>query len=180
MPLAVALTCLVIGQRDCHKRHVMLTGCIPLDLCRWSDVFRAISYIYRQPEMSCTSRVISRAATSLASSSRLVVLASIPNRSPIAGPSRIPYQPRFAIRNATSFASSSSAAENPGLPPIPTQPVIRVQPPSLDAIKEEGYMEDDVTLVPPEEAKLVITQSAVQVSVPRLALWSLGYKYTRH
>lgn len=113
--------------------------------------------------MSCTPRIISRAATCLTGASRLAVLSPIAVRLPVAGPSRIPYRPRFAIRHATNIASSSSTAPNPGLPPISSQPSIRVEPPSLDAIKEEGFMDDDVELVPPDEARLVITQSAVQV-----------------
>jgi hypothetical protein len=39
-----------------------------------------------------------------------------------------------------------------------------VTPPSIEAIKEEGYFEDDVVLVPEGEARLVITPQAVQVS----------------
>jgi len=36
-------------------------------------------------------------------------------------------------------------------------------PPSLEAIKEEGFFEDDVALIPQQEARLVITPQAVQV-----------------
>jgi hypothetical protein len=40
-----------------------------------------------------------------------------------------------------------------------------VTPPSLQAIKEEGFFEDDVQLLPEQEARLVITPEAVQVSL---------------
>lgn len=112
--------------------------------------------------MSCTSRFISRAV--LVSTSRHI--STLPIAIAIAGPSRIrtTAQPRF-IRRATNVASPSSSPLNPGLPPIPPQPAISVRPPSLSAIKEEGFFEDDVQLVPPDEARLVITPAAVQVSL---------------
>jgi len=45
-----------------------------------------------------------------------------------------------------------------------TKPSIKVTPPSLDAIKEEGYLDDDVQLIDPEEAWINITPDAVKVS----------------
>jgi len=54
---------------------------------------------------------------------------------------------------------SSSA---PNLPPIPSTPSIKVQPPSLQKIKDEGFFDDDVKLVPESEASLVITPEAVR------------------
>ncbi|KLT39637.1 hypothetical protein CC85DRAFT_250878 [Cutaneotrichosporon oleaginosum] len=59
----------------------------------------------------------------------------------------------------------SSAA--PNLPPIPASPKITVTPPSLDAIREEGFM-DDAKLVPEDEAYLNITPEAIQ-QLARLA-----------
>ena len=41
---------------------------------------------------------------------------------------------------------------------------LKVTPPSLDAIKEEGYLEDDVQLIPEEEAWINITPEAIAVS----------------
>jgi hypothetical protein len=40
-----------------------------------------------------------------------------------------------------------------------------VTPPSLKDIKEEGFFEDDVALLPDQEARLVITPQAVQVGL---------------
>lgn len=44
------------------------------------------------------------------------------------------------------------------------RPPIHVTAPSLDAIKEEGYLDDDVKLIAPEEATLLITPEAIAVS----------------
>jgi len=45
------------------------------------------------------------------------------------------------------------------------RPPIHVTAPSLDAIKEEGYLDDDVQLIAPEEATLLITPEAIAVSL---------------
>lgn len=47
----------------------------------------------------------------------------------------------------------------------PTRTPLKVTPPSLDAIREEGYLDEDVKLVDPEEAWLNITPEAVKVSL---------------
>ncbi|GMK59246.1 hypothetical protein CspeluHIS016_0702610 [Cutaneotrichosporon spelunceum] len=49
----------------------------------------------------------------------------------------------------------------PHLPPIPSSPKITVTPPSLDAIHEEGFM-DDAKLVPESEAWINITPEAIR------------------
>ncbi|OCF34858.1 hypothetical protein I316_03404 [Kwoniella heveanensis BCC8398] len=66
----------------------------------------------------------------------------------------------IARRNATasSYPPQSTSADAP----IPSKPSISVKAPSLDAIKEEGYLDEDVQLLPPEEAYLNITHDAVQ------------------
>jgi len=113
--------------------------------------------------MSFAPRLISRAT--FASSSRHLIRSSTATIQCIAGPSRIPYpqiQPR-SYRFATTLSPSTSTS-SPDLPPISSEPSIQVTPPSLEAIKEEGFFEDDVTLIPKEEARLVITPQAVQVS----------------
>ncbi|WVQ94187.1 hypothetical protein IAU59_001265 [Kwoniella sp. CBS 9459] len=63
-------------------------------------------------------------------------------------------------RNAT--ASSYPPASTSADAPIASKPSIHVRAPSLDAIKEEGYLDDDVQLLPPEEAYLNITHDAVE------------------
>ncbi|BEJ12577.1 hypothetical protein CspHIS471_0210370 [Cutaneotrichosporon sp. HIS471] len=63
------------------------------------------------------------------------------------------------VRYASSAASMSSSA--PHLPPIPSFPKITVTPPSLDAIREEGFM-DDAKLVPENEARINITPEAIR------------------
>lgn len=113
--------------------------------------------------MSLTPRLISRATFACSSRSLPRVLTCVP------GPSRIPYQspqPRSSLssRYASTITPSSSASA-PNLPPIPTDPKIRVTPPSLKDIKEEGFFEDDVALLPEQEARLVITPQAVQVGL---------------
>ena len=45
------------------------------------------------------------------------------------------------------------------------RPPIHVTAPSLDAIKEEGYLDDDVKLIAPEDATLLITPEAIAVSL---------------
>ncbi|WWD22711.1 hypothetical protein CI109_107204 [Kwoniella shandongensis] len=67
-------------------------------------------------------------------------------------------------RSATTSALSGSTSNAGDIPPslISQRPNIRVSPPSLDAIKEEGYLDDDVKLLPTEEAFLNITPEAVQ------------------
>jgi hypothetical protein len=66
----------------------------------------------------------------------------------------------MGMRAASSAPSMSTGA--PNLPPIPTGAGIAVAPPSLDAINAEGFFDDDVKLVPPEQASLVITPEAVR------------------
>ncbi|TYJ57449.1 hypothetical protein B9479_001766 [Cryptococcus floricola] len=70
--------------------------------------------------------------------------------------------PPTSHRSATTSSIGSSSSAGPHLPPIPTRPNIKVTAPSLAAIKEEGYLDDDVKLLPPEEAFLNISPEAVQ------------------
>jgi hypothetical protein len=111
--------------------------------------------------MSISPRLITRVA--LASSKNVLRVPAVYALQCIAGPSRLPLQPRSYRRYATTLSSQSSSS--PDLPPIPPNPNIKVTPPSIEAIKEEGFFEDDVVLVPEEEARLVITPQAVQVSL---------------
>jgi hypothetical protein len=110
--------------------------------------------------MSIAPRLITRIA--LASSKNVLRVPAFHALQCIAGPSRLPLRPRSYRRYATTLSTQSSSS--PDLPPIPANPSIKVTPPSIEAIKEEGFFEDDVVLVPEEEARLVITPQAVQVS----------------
>lgn len=85
---------------------------------------------------------------------------------PHAGPSRLP--PSLRSRSATTLSSASPSSVSPSLaPPIPpTRHSIKITTPSLESIKQEGFFDDDVALVPPEKAKLIITPEAVEVSGP--------------
>jgi hypothetical protein len=109
--------------------------------------------------MSIAPRLITRVA--LASSKNVLRVPAVHALQCIAGPSRLPLQPRSYRRYATTLSTQSSSS--PDLPPIPANPSIKVTPPSIEAIKEEGFFEDDVVLLPEEEARLVITPQAVQV-----------------
>lgn len=77
---------------------------------------------------------------------------------------RVPRSDPKPCRLASTSAYNPSRSGLPDLPPIPSRPNIQVSAPSLAAIKEEGFYDDDVKLLPPEEAILNITQEAVQVS----------------
>lgn len=72
-----------------------------------------------------------------------------------------------SYRLATTSAFNSSRSSLPDLPPVPSKPNIKVSAPSLAAIREEGFYDDDVKLLPPEEAFLNITPEAIQVSSTR-------------
>lgn len=109
-----------------------------------------MSRVLRQ--LSAAPRLARTYATARASSSLLRPLLATPLPSSIS-------TPRLA-RPASSAASMSSSA--PNLPPIPSTPSIRVTPPSLAAIKEEGFMDDDVALVPENEARINITPEAIR------------------
>ncbi len=65
-----------------------------------------------------------------------------------------------SIRHASTVASTSTP---PDIPPFPPRPKIQVTPPSLSAIKEEGYLDDDVVLIPEDQAALFITPEAIRV-----------------
>ncbi|WVO20650.1 uncharacterized protein IAS62_001949 [Cryptococcus decagattii] len=67
-----------------------------------------------------------------------------------------------SYRLATTSAFNSSRSGLPDLPPVPSRPNIKVSAPSLAAIREEGFYDDDVKLLPPEEAFLNITPEAIQ------------------
>ncbi|KAK8844735.1 hypothetical protein IAR55_006585 [Kwoniella newhampshirensis] len=77
-----------------------------------------------------------------------------------------PHQSSRRSATTSSIAPSSSPSHGeslpPPLPPISQRPNIKVTPPSLEAIKAEGYLDDDVKLLPTEEAYLDITPEAVQ------------------
>lgn len=62
----------------------------------------------------------------------------------------------------------SSAA--PNLPPIPANPTVRVLPPSLQKVKDEGFFDDDVKLIPATDAKIVLTPEAIRVGRRRRSL----------
>ncbi|RSH83955.1 [4Fe-4S] proteins maturation [Saitozyma podzolica] len=88
---------------------------------------------------------------------------------PHAGPSRSP--PLFRSpqslrsRSATTLSSASpSSSVSPSLaPPVPpSRHSIKITTPSLESIKQEGFFDDDVALVPTEKAKLIITPEAVE------------------
>jgi hypothetical protein len=114
--------------------------------------------------MSITPRLLTRTLAS--SSSRLIRAPVCHVLQGVAGPSRLPANPRSYPNGYRRYATTVSAttSSTPDLPPIPSNPGIKVTPPSIEAIKEEGFFEDDVVLVPEEEARLVITPQAVQVS----------------
>ncbi|KAK4685944.1 hypothetical protein P7C73_g4184, partial [Tremellales sp. Uapishka_1] len=67
--------------------------------------------------------------------------------------------PRWQLsRTATTLATPSTST-----PPLPlSKPTFKVIAPSLEKIKEEGFFEEDVKLIPEAEATLVITPEAVQ------------------
>ncbi|WOO82398.1 Iron-sulfur assembly protein 2 [Vanrija pseudolonga] len=88
-------------------------------------------------------------AASHACSSRVLLRTAAP---------RIP--PAHARRYASTAASMSSAA--PNLPPIPANPTVRVLPPSLQKVKDEGFFDDDVKLIPATDAKIVLTPEAIR------------------
>ena len=85
-----------------------------------------------------------------------------------AGPSRIPI-PRtlsglqLSRRHATTYAARPTASPINTNLPLSSRPKISVTPPSLQTIKEEGYLDDDVQLIPPDQAMMIITPEAVTV-----------------
>ena len=108
----------------------------------------------------------------LASSSRIPWMAPtshpLPHRKAIAH-LRPPKTSTLPISGYRRRASTSVAPHpSPGLPPISLKLKMRVTPPSLRAIQEEGYQNDDVVLIPSHEAVLILTPEAVQVSHTRL------------
>jgi hypothetical protein len=84
---------------------------------------------------------------------------------------------KYPLQNAVASQAAkrwnSSLAQQPSSPndispppssPLPSSsPKIRVTPPSLQAIKDEGFSDDNVELVPEQEAGLIFTPEAVQV-----------------
>ncbi|WVQ82917.1 hypothetical protein IAT38_005053 [Cryptococcus sp. DSM 104549] len=118
--------------------------------------------------VASSSRLISR--PSFASSSRLPQRLPPPRPfSTVLSPSTLRrssplLQSLPAHRAATTSAMSHSSPHGgaPDFPPMPSRPNIRVTAPSLAAIKEEGFLDDDVKLLQPEEAFLNITPEAVQ------------------
>ena len=46
-------------------------------------------------------------------------------------------------------------------PPPSVRPRIDITPPSLQAIRQEGFLDDDIELVPPDQAWLNITQASI-------------------
>ncbi|CAD6564412.1 MAG: [4Fe-4S] proteins maturation [Tremellales sp. Tagirdzhanova-0007] len=102
----------------------------------------------------------------LASSSRIPWMAPtshpLPHRKAIAH-LRPPKTSTLPISGYRRRASTSVAPHpSPGLPPISLKLKMRVTPPSLRAIQEEGYQNDDVVLIPSHEAVLILTPEAVQ------------------
>lgn len=116
----------------------------------------------------CLARRFSTAPSSAICGSRTIVSAG-PSRIPVASSPISPLA--ISRRSATTFASLPTikpSAQPPLLPSAPdgasAAPKIRVIPPSLDAIKEEGYMDEDVQLLPEDQARMVITPEAIAVS----------------
>lgn len=70
--------------------------------------------------------------------------------------------PSTSFSRAASSAAAMSSGSTPNLPPIPSSPKILVTPPDLQKIKDEGFFDDDVALVAPNDAKLVITPEAIR------------------
>lgn len=100
---------------------------------------------------STPSRVLTRSVSYRWIRSYITTHSSVP-------PSTIP-------RTSTPFRRTAATLAQAVEPSHTTpQTPIDVIPPSLDAIKEEGYLDDDVALIPPEEAWLNITPAAVSVS----------------
>ncbi|BEI81877.1 hypothetical protein CcaverHIS002_0210370 [Cutaneotrichosporon cavernicola] len=93
--------------------------------------------------------------------------------SPMASPTR-PTAPRtMSAPLARVFTTSPASQKEVGIlpdkdslpslkahPPLPKAVPVTVTPPSLAAIQEEGYYDDDVTLLPEDEAMLRLTPSA--------------------
>jgi len=59
-------------------------------------------------------------------------------------------------------STSTHTPSSPAIPPLPVEPRVAVTPPSLEAIRAEGVLDDDVELLPPEEARIKLTPEAVQ------------------
>lgn len=90
----------------------------------------------------------------------------IPTSSIPLPPSRAPPRqrtvPPSSYRSyATSLASSSSPSS---LPILNTPPKVNVIPPSIERIKEDGFFEDDIQLIPENQAIIHISPEAVTVS----------------
>ncbi|KAL7418923.1 [4Fe-4S] proteins maturation [Cryptotrichosporon argae] len=69
--------------------------------------------------------------------------------------------PRWPRARGYATAAAAAPSDTPA-PPLPPVAGIAVTAPSLDKIKAEGYFDDDVALVPPAEARLVISPPAIQ------------------
>lgn len=64
----------------------------------------------------------------------------------------------------TTATNSLLSSTTNGPPPIHNQGTgVRVVPPNLELIKQEGYFDEDVSLVPEGEARLIITPQALNV-----------------
>ncbi|WVW81295.1 hypothetical protein I302_103286 [Kwoniella bestiolae CBS 10118] len=104
---------------------------------------------------------ISRAT--FASSSRLTLTRPISRSiSTITPSARSRHSPSYYPRRYASAAAVATPSPSADVPPIPSKPSIKVIPPSLEEIKEEGYLDDDVQLLPLEEAYLNLTPDALQ------------------
>lgn len=143
---------------------------------------------------------LTRLATSLRSSSATPIRSSIPRTAQRfysnvdVGPSRIAGSAsgrawlgrgravdhnadsrlKINIRPYVSTSMASTSGVDPSTFPPPTQSSrsgIRVTPPSLEAIKEEGYLDDDVQLIPEHEATMIVTPEAIKVSDTPTTLW---------
>ncbi|WWC90171.1 uncharacterized protein L201_005104 [Kwoniella dendrophila CBS 6074] len=115
---------------------------------------------------------ISRATFASSSNTRLPypvipAIRTISNRSRPTSilPSR-QYDSRNGIGHVKRYASAAAVATpspSADLPLINQKKTsIKVIPPSLEEIKEEGYLDDDVQLLPKEEAYMNITPDALQ------------------
>ncbi|WWC57614.1 uncharacterized protein I303_100146 [Kwoniella dejecticola CBS 10117] len=123
------------------------------------------------PSSSSISRFLPISRATFASSSRsplpLRPLRSIStfSSSSFSAPRSRRQLPRSSFSVAKRYASAAAVATpapSADIHPVPRRTSVRVIPPSLEEIKEEGYLDEDVQLLPSEEAFLNITPDALQ------------------
>lgn len=142
-----------------------------VNLNRFSAAFTFLSNdTYHSSAMASRITLTRLASPSIASSSRLPwapLRRSFPfiHPSPRSVTTLLSCAPDFRrpASNSTATAAATPIATSPDLPPIPPHPKVHVKAPSLAAIKAEGFLDDDVALIPESEASLVITPEAIRV-----------------